>query len=151
MADGAALVVFIGEYDLACKEQWRSELQVLCREPNLVIDFQEVTYLDVTCAKELMAMHVCRDAKGFAPETVILGQPIVRRLFDLLNLQLLFRIVDSSDDAARERRKATVVRHAFPGNDGVFLGAWHPNRTVRPGDVKVQHFDPLEGPLPAAH
>jgi len=128
MAAGAALVVFAGEYDLSCEEQWRNELQRLCREPNLIIDLQNVTYLDVTCATELMRMHERRDANGFGREIVILGQPIVRRLFDLLSLRLLFRIVDSSDDAARERREATVVRHAFR---------------------RFQHFDSLEGPLPA--
>jgi anti-anti-sigma regulatory factor len=149
MSDGPALVVFAGEYDLACKEQWRDELQRLYREPKLVIDFQNVTYLDVTCAMELMSMHEHRGANGFGRETVILGQPIVRRLFELLNLQTHFRIVDSTEDAAHERRQAAVIRHAFRGSDGVFLGAWQ--QSAPGSEMSFRRFDSLERPLPAVN
>ncbi len=101
MTDGAALVTFTGEYDLASHAQWRSALEKLYAEPSVIIDLQHVEYLDVSCVLELLTLHELRAANGFERETVILGHPIVRRLFDLLKLRGLFRVVDSYDDAAR--------------------------------------------------
>ena len=60
-------------------------------------------------------MHARRDAKGFDRETVILVDPGVRRLFDLLKMQDVVRVVESLDDAVRKRRSPPVVHFAFRG------------------------------------
>jgi anti-anti-sigma regulatory factor len=95
------LVVFSGEYGVACKEQWREELASLCAEPNVIIDFSDVTRLDAMCVTEVLRMHERRRAQGFDRETVVLGQTTVRRLFDLLRMNDVVRVVESLDDAFR--------------------------------------------------
>jgi anti-anti-sigma regulatory factor len=113
-----ALMVFSGEYDVTCKRQWSEVLEGLCSEPNVIIDFSDVSYLDATCATEMLRMHARRHDKGFDRETVILGRPLVRRLFDLLNMQSVVRVVESLDDAMQRQRFAPKVRYAFCGNAG---------------------------------
>jgi anti-anti-sigma factor len=116
---GTTHVVFSGEYDLACKEQWREELDGLCCEPHVLIDLSDVTYLDCTCIAELVRMHNRRHAKGFDRETIILRQPIVRRLFDLLDMQNVFCVVDSMVTAVDRQDGAAMVRYAFRGSHGL--------------------------------
>ena len=94
-----ALMVFSGEYDVTCKRQWSEVLEGLCSKPNVIIDFSDVSYLDAACATELLRMHARRHDKGFDRETVILGWPHVRRLFDLLKMQGVVRVVECLGDA----------------------------------------------------
>jgi anti-anti-sigma regulatory factor len=114
----AALLVFSGGYDVTCKQQWCEELASLCSEPNVIIDFSGVTYLDATCVTEVLRMHARRNAKGFDREVVILGQPTVRRLFDMHKMHDVVRVVESLDDAMEWQRSQPVVHYAFCGGDG---------------------------------
>jgi anti-anti-sigma regulatory factor len=113
-----ALTVFSGEYDVTCKRQWSEELDGLCSEPNVIMDFSEVSYLDATCITEILRMHARRHDKGFDRETVILGQPPVRKLFDLLKMNDVVRVVQCLDDATGPQRFAPIVHHAFCGSGG---------------------------------
>jgi anti-anti-sigma regulatory factor len=108
-------MVFSGQYDVSCKQRWSEQLESLCSEPNVIIDLSDVTSLDATCVTEILKMHARRDAKGFDRETVILVDPGVRRLFDLLKMQDVVRVVESLDDAVRKRRSPPVVHFAFRG------------------------------------
>lgn len=118
MKSRPALMVFSGEYDVTCKRQWSAELEGLCREPDVIIDFSDVSYLDATCVTEMLRMHGRRHDKGFDRETVILGQPLVRKLFDLLKMEDVVRVVECLDDATGPRRFAPKVSYAFSGNGG---------------------------------
>ncbi|MGA2759706.1 MAG: hypothetical protein ABSF08_05205 [Candidatus Cybelea sp.] len=111
-----ALMVFSGEYDVRCKRRWSEELAGLCAEPNVIIDFTDVTSLDATCVTEVLRMHARRRDKGFDRETVILGQLPVRRLFELHKMQDVVRVVDSLDDAMVHPAYAPVTQHAFLGS-----------------------------------
>jgi len=111
-------MVFSGKYDVTCKRQWSDELEGLCNEPNVIIDFREVYYLDATCVTEMLKMHARRHDKGFDRETVILGQAPVRRLFDLHRMQDVVRVVECLDDATGKRRVAPKVHYAFCGIGG---------------------------------
>ena len=51
--DNIVIVVFAGEYDLACQKELRREFDRLHEQPNVVLDFSNVTYLDSTCIAEL--------------------------------------------------------------------------------------------------
>jgi len=113
-----ALMVFSGEYDVTCKRQWSEVLDGLCSEQNVIIDFSDVSYLDATCVTEMLRMHARRHDKGFDRETVILGRPIVRRLFDLLKMQSVVRVVECLDDAMQLQRSAPIVSYAFSGIAG---------------------------------
>ncbi len=118
VAARTALMVFSGEYDVTCKRQWSEVLEGLCCEPNVIIDFSDVSYLDATCLTEMLKMHARRHDQGFDRETVVLGRPLVRRLFDLLKMQGVVRVVECLDDALQLQRLAPTVRHAFCGNAG---------------------------------
>jgi anti-anti-sigma regulatory factor len=111
-------MVFSGEYDVTCKEQWSEELDGLCREPNVIMDFSDVTYLDATCMTEVLRMHARRHDKGFDRETVILGRLPVRKLFALHKMQDVVRVVDSLDDAMKQPAPAPVMHYAFLGGAG---------------------------------
>ena len=109
------LVLFSGEYDVTCRKRWRAELERLSCERNVIIDFSNVTYLDATCVTELLRLHERRDANGFSRETVVLHRPLVRRLFELLHMQDVLRIVETVDEAVDKKELAPIVRHAFEG------------------------------------
>ena len=110
-----ALMIFAGAYDVTCKRQWSKELEGLCTEPNVIIDLSDVSYLDATCLTEMLRMHERRHNNGFDRETIILGQPRVRKLFDLLNMEGVVRVVECLDDATEPQRSAPIVHHAFSG------------------------------------
>lgn len=109
-------MIFAGAYDVTCKRQWSQELEGLCTEPNVIIDLSDVSYLDATCLTEILRMHERRRDNGFDRETIILGQPLVRRLFDLLKMQGVVRVVGCLDDATDPQRSAPIVLRAFCGN-----------------------------------
>lgn len=119
MTSRAALTIFAGAYDVTCKRQWSEELEGLCAEPNVIIDLSDVSYLDATCLTEILRMHQRRRENGFDRETIILGQPPVRRLFDLLKMEDVVRVVECLNDATAPHRSAPIVHHAFCGNGGV--------------------------------
>jgi anti-anti-sigma factor len=110
-----ALIVFSGEYDVSCRKQWREELERLSCEPNVIIDFTNVSYLDATCMTELLRLHERRHASGFGRETVVLQRPLVRRLFELLQMQDVLRVVETIEEAVDKKELAPIVRHAFEG------------------------------------
>lgn len=110
-----ALIVFSGEYDVSCRKRWREELERLSCEPNVIIDFSDVTYLDATCMTELLRLHERRHANGFGRETVVLHRPLVRRLFELLQMKDVLRVVETVDEAVDKKELGLIVRHAFAG------------------------------------
>src|SRR5579863_7881240 len=112
------LMVFSGGYDVNCKRQWSEELSGLCGEPDVIIDFSDVTSLDATCVTEVLRMHALRRDKGFARETVILGRLPVRRLFELHKMEDVVRLVDSLDDAIEQPTSAPLTHYAFLGSTG---------------------------------
>ena len=111
-------MIFSGAYDVTCKRQWSAVLEGLCAEPDVIIDFSDVSYLDATCVTEMLRMHRRRRDNGFDSETIILGQPPVRKLFDLLKMEGAVRVVECLDDATGPRRFAPKVSYAFSGNGG---------------------------------
>jgi anti-anti-sigma regulatory factor len=110
-----ALMIFSGAYDVTCKRQWSAVLEGLCAEPDVIIDFSDVSYLDATCVTEMLRMHRRRRDNGFDSETIILGQPPVRKLFDLLKMEGAVRVVECLNDATQSRRPAPTVHYAFCG------------------------------------
>jgi anti-anti-sigma regulatory factor len=111
-------MVFSGGYDVNCKRQWSEELSGLSGEPNVIIDFSDVTSLDATCVTEVLRLHARRHDKGFDRETVILGRLPVRRLFALHKMEDVVRVVDSLDDAIEQPTSVPVTHHAFLGSTG---------------------------------
>lgn len=93
------VVVFAGEYDIASKEQLRSELDTLVPVRNLVLDLSKVTYLDSSVISELLRLHWLRvNIKG-DPEAIVVRDGNVQKVFDTLGLRKVFRIVRSLNEA----------------------------------------------------
>jgi anti-anti-sigma factor len=106
-------VAFSGEYDLACRAQLRDEFASVARVPHLILDFTKVTYLDSTIIVELMRLSVLRCEHG-CNEAIIVANATVARLFRLVKLETLFRVVDSLEEAVGANDR-TEFRCAFAG------------------------------------
>lgn len=87
------VMIFGGEYDLACKEHLRADLERLANVQDVVLDFTDVTYIDSTVVVELIRMNQIRCSKGYKRETIVLQNPNIKRLFTLLSLQDVFHFV----------------------------------------------------------
>jgi anti-anti-sigma factor len=87
------VMILDGEYDIACKEHLRSDLQRLTSVQDVVLDFTDVTYIDSTTIVELLRMHRTRESKGYKRETIVVQNPNLKKLFALLNLQQVFCFV----------------------------------------------------------
>lgn len=87
------VMIFGGEYDLACKEHLRADLERLANVQDVVLDFTDVTYIDSTVVVELIRINQIRSSKGYKRETIVLQNPNIKRLFTLLSLQDVFHFV----------------------------------------------------------
>lgn len=112
----ATVVVFRGEYDLACKDHLRKFLESYI-EPNLVLDLSEVSYVDSSFVTELVRFHRRRREKDFDPEVIVLAHPMVQRLFEILDLGSLFQVVGTLDEALANNGKAMSIQYAFREDD----------------------------------
>lgn len=122
MYDGSmagTVVVFAGEYDLATQDRLRQEFLEVHKEPELVIDLTEVSYVDSSFVTELVRLHRRRHEEVLNPEVIVLRHPMVRRLFDILSLENIFRVVETLDEALAHNGKTMSVRYAFSGDDGL--------------------------------
>lgn len=108
----AVVVVFSGEYDLRNLRELRRDLSPLQREPDVVLDFTEVTFIDAASVKEFILLHEARAACGFPRETILVkpGSPIERVLLLALRLDKLFTIVRRDNETSTD---ASVVQYAF--------------------------------------
>jgi anti-anti-sigma factor len=108
----AVILVFAGEYDLACQKELRRELQRVYAEPNVVLDFSEVTYIDSSCITELLLLNRARRESGFERESILLpnGSGATRRVFEVAGLTKVFNVIESLDADAGDIVARAVVR-----------------------------------------
>ena len=97
---GGVVVRPVGEIDLSCAALLRQHLsQVQGRRPGrLVIDLSAVPYMDSSGVATLVeAMQVARRNNG----TLVLAalQDKVRSIFEIARLDMVFKIVDSVEQA----------------------------------------------------
>lgn len=105
-------MVFVGKYDVGGKEQLRADLDRIAGLPAVVLDLSSVTYIDSTVITELMRLHNLRAESRLEPETIIVGGGHLKRLFDLLQLDKVFRLVDSANDLVWDP-ESERVHYAF--------------------------------------
>lgn len=110
-----AVMVFGGEYDIACKEHLRLDLARLDDIPDVVLEFTDVTYIDSTLIGELIRLHQIREAKGYRPMAVVVQKPQVKRLFALLSLEKVFRFTEKLGDVIPRSQPATALEYASVG------------------------------------
>lgn len=93
------ILKFSGEYDLSCKEELRARLDALHHEPEVILDLSEVTYLDSSVLGELAWLHDVRTKNGLPKEILVISVgSVVERLFGIVGMGPLFRIVSSLGD-----------------------------------------------------
>ena len=113
------VVVFAGEYTVASKVRLHRELGRLASKARLVLDFSKVTYVDSTCVAELMRMEQRRINAGFESAFVVMHAPALQRIFAVLTLDRVFRVVPQLCDAVDGDVETVRVEHAFRCEDGV--------------------------------
>lgn len=91
------VVVFTGEYDVACRDALRREFRRIESEQNVVFDLSAANYLDSSCIGELLTLRRERRRRGFARETIIVppGESAVKRVVDLCGLARVFNVTRS--------------------------------------------------------
>ncbi|MGA8325141.1 MAG: STAS domain-containing protein [Candidatus Cybelea sp.] len=115
-SSGTAVMVFSGEYDLASKDQVRSAFDAVLDAPRLALDFSDVTYIDSTIIHELIRVHNARAAADLERETVVMRNSSLLRLFEILHLRSVFRVVDSLDEAIDKNGEDITVQYASAFN-----------------------------------
>lgn len=113
-----SVVVFAGEYTLGSKEKLHRELGRLATKSRLVLDFSEVSYMDSTCVAELLRMEQQRSAAGFEAAYVVMQAPVLARIFSVLTIDRVFRVVRTLAEAIDNDVEALQVEYAFCGDDG---------------------------------
>lgn len=110
----ATMVVFTGEYDIACQNELRRELDRLAFEPNVILDLTSTTFIDSTVLSELLRLHRLRQANELSVLTFLLtpSSPI-RRLFEITAVADTFRIFETVDEAVENNGETVKVRYAF--------------------------------------
>jgi anti-anti-sigma factor len=106
------VMVFSGEYDLASKEQVRAAFDAVSEAPRVVLDFSDVSYIDSSVVVELVRIHSARAAGDLERETVVVGNKNLLKIFDILQLASVFRIVDTLDDAVGKNGEHISVHYA---------------------------------------
>jgi anti-anti-sigma regulatory factor len=124
------VMIFGGEYDLACKEHLRADLEPLTGVQDVVLDFTDVTYIDSTIIVELMRMHQQRVSKSYKRETIVVQNQNIKKLFTLLSLQDAFYFVPDLDHVVQRNQEPVGLRYASCG--GHRSGGGHvPDRAGR--------------------
>ncbi len=106
------VMVFSGEYDLASKEPLRAAFDAVSKAPRVVLDFTGVTYVDSTVIHELVRIHNARAVDGLERETLVVRNENLLRIFDIVNLSAVFRVVESLDDAVAKDGAHISVHYA---------------------------------------
>lgn len=86
-------------YDIASCEDLARELQAACTQPNVIVDFSAVTYLDSTCLSKLVAMRKERAGRGFPSARLAVPSEPIRRLFDIVHFDAIWPVYDSLEAA----------------------------------------------------
>ncbi|MGH9169369.1 MAG: STAS domain-containing protein [Acidimicrobiales bacterium] len=96
-ADGATVIVVVGEVDVATKSALQDPLEARLDqgEANLTVDLRGVTFIDSTGLGVLVAsLKRCRDAGGDL--RLVVDTPRILQLLEITGLRKTFSIVDSA-------------------------------------------------------
>jgi anti-anti-sigma factor len=88
-ADGVAVLVLTGEFDMAASPAVRTHVDEASRERALVLDLAEVTFVDSSMLKELLRASN-ELARYETPLVLAAVPPAVQRLLDLTRTGELF-------------------------------------------------------------
>ena len=108
--------VFSGEYDATYRWKLRAEFNDVCSEPDLILDMRGVSYVDSAFSNELLRLHKCRLKKGIGGVSIVRNTFIVKRLFEILRFEALFRLADTLEEVLPRNGSDVVVQAACRGD-----------------------------------
>ncbi len=108
---GTAVMVLSGEYDFASKGQVRAAFDAVLEARRVALDFSYVTYVDSTIVHELVRLHKARSAGGLESETLVVRDRNLLRLFEILDLASMSRVVESLDEAVGKNGEDITVQY----------------------------------------
>ena len=113
---GTTVLVFSGEYDLVLRDQVRAAIDSVSDARRVVLDFSDATYIDSMIIQELIRVHNTRAAENLEPEWIVVRNSALLRVFEILHLASVFRVVESLDDAVSKNGEAISAQHVstFP-------------------------------------
>lgn len=125
-SSGTVVMVFSGEYDIVSKDQVRTAFDAVSEAPRLALDFSDVRYIDSSIIHELLRLHNTRAAGALERETVVVRSKNLLRLFEILHLASVFRVVESLDEAVDKNGEDITVQYA-----SAFNGAARVNGSIK--------------------
>jgi anti-anti-sigma factor len=95
---GTAIVRLYGEFDLSSEKGFREEMEMLLQGEisTLVLDLRELTFMDSTGMRAIIAVHQTALREGY-DHAVLCGDGSVRRVLEETGLSDVLPIVDPSD------------------------------------------------------
>jgi anti-sigma B factor antagonist len=101
-APDTAVAVFLGEHDIASRNELESLLETLVEENDLVVaDFSQATFVDSTTMHVLIRAHAAARVRGKAFRLQIGTADIVHRAFQLTGVMTRLDCVASREEALR--------------------------------------------------
>ncbi len=95
------VMIFASELDISCREEFGADLKRLVNVPAVVLDFTDVTFIDSTIVGQLIKLHNIRATQGYDRVTIVIDNPNLIRLFNILQLDALFNFAASLCDAVQ--------------------------------------------------
>ncbi|HEX3370514.1 MAG TPA: STAS domain-containing protein [Candidatus Cybelea sp.] len=90
------------EWDISTAGKLREALASARREPSVVIDMSNVTYIDSSCLSILMALYQERVIKKHFSAAHLAAPPYtVRRIFEITGLDALWPVHEHIEDAMK--------------------------------------------------
>lgn len=111
-SSATTVMVFSGEYDIASKDEVRAAFNAVSGAQRVALDFTDVTYIDSSIIQELVRLHNARVAGELERETIVLRNRNLIRIFELLHLTSIFRVVESLDEAIGKEGEDIIVQYA---------------------------------------
>lgn len=111
---GAPLMICLSEkeWDLANCEELEQLLAPALEHPNVIINMTAVQFMDSSCLHKLIGMHNERvEQRGLFPARLVIASPRTRKLFAIVNLDQLWPIFYTVDEARRDARKSDGSAH----------------------------------------
>lgn len=121
---GTTVMVLSGEYDLTSRDHVRAAFDSISAVPRVALDFSDVTYCDSTMIHALARLYKARAASELEPPILVVRNAALIKLFAILHLTAIFRVVDTLDEAvARDGNGITVLyASSFDGAARTRLG-----------------------------
>ena len=108
----AFIVSFAGEYTASRQLELRSTLEPTFTAPYAVLDLSRVEYVDPTCICEFIRMRQYRSTNGLRSACFVVDGDKLGRLFRFLELDEIFTVVHSLDEALAPTNEPELVTTA---------------------------------------